>query len=47
MSLFKQFKKFYNASSENKTQVRVFLGFVIVPVVGMTLLYIYVNAFWL
>ncbi|SFL72741.1 hypothetical protein [Legionella jamestowniensis] len=47
MSIWQRLKKFYNASSENKTQIHVFLGFVIVPVIGMSLLYLYVNLFWL
>ncbi|CEK11260.1 hypothetical protein [Legionella hackeliae] len=47
MSIFQRLKKFYNASPENRTQILVFLGFVIVPVVGMSLLYLYVNIFWL
>ncbi|ASQ45392.1 hypothetical protein clem_04170 [Legionella clemsonensis] len=47
MSFLQRLKKFYKASSENKTQIHVFLGFVIIPVVGMLLLYLYVNIFWL
>lgn len=47
MSLFKRFKKFYRASAENRIQVHVFLGFVIIPIIGMTLLYIFVRTFWL
>lgn len=47
MSLFQRFKKFYKASPENKTQFHVFLGFVIIPVIGMTCLYIWVRLFWL
>ena len=47
MSLFERFKKFYRASSENRTQVHIFLGFVIVPTIGMSALYIFVRLFWL
>lgn len=47
MSIFKKLKKFYQASAENRTQIRIFLGFVIVPLIGMSLLYIYVRIFWL
>lgn len=46
MSLIKKFKKFYR-SPENRIQFHLFLGFVIVPVVGMTLLYLYVITFWI
>lgn len=47
MSLLKRFKKFYRSSAENRIQIHVFLGFVIIPIIGMTLLYIFVRAFWL
>jgi hypothetical protein len=47
MSLFKKFKKFYRASSENRIQLHLFLGFVIVPVIGMSILYILVRLFWM
>lgn len=47
MSLFERFKNFYRASSENRTQTHIFLGFVIVPVIGMTALYVFVRLFWL
>jgi len=47
MSLFKKLKKFYRASSENRTQIRLFFAFVIIPVIGMTLLYIWVRLFWM
>lgn len=47
MSLFKKFKKFYRASAENRIQTHVFLGFVIIPIIGMALLYIWVHLFWL
>jgi hypothetical protein len=47
MSIFKKFKKFYRASAENRIQFYVFLGFVILPVIGMTILYICVRIFWL
>lgn len=47
MSLIKKFKKFYNSSSENRTQIHLFLGFVIIPIIGMSILYIFVRIFWL
>lgn len=47
MSLLEKFKKFYRASAENRIQLFVFLGFVIIPVIGMTTLYIWVNIYWI
>ncbi|CAM4493398.1 MAG: hypothetical protein LEGION0403_FIIPPAGN_00468 [Legionella sp.] len=47
MSLLKRFKKFYQSSAENRIQIHVFLGFVIIPIIGMALLYIFVRTFWL
>lgn len=47
MSLFKKLKKLYRSSSENKTQIHLFLGFVIIPIIGMTCLYILVRVYWL
>jgi hypothetical protein len=47
MSLLKRFKKFYDASAENKTQTYVFLGFAVIPIIGMSLLLILVHIFLL
>lgn len=47
MSLWKKFKKFYAASPENRIGFYNFLAFIVVPVIGMTLLYIFVHVFWL
>jgi hypothetical protein len=47
MSLLKKFKKLYRASAEYRTQIYLFLGFVIIPVIGMSTLYIYVRIFWI
>ena len=47
MSFFKKFKKFYKASAENRIQIHLFLGFVIIPVLGMALLYVLVRIYWL
>jgi hypothetical protein len=47
MSLLERFKKFYRASAENRTQIRIFMGFVIIPVIAMTVLYIWVRLFWM
>ncbi len=45
MSLFKKFKTFYQESHEHKTQVHIFFAFLIIPLIGITLLYVYVNIF--
>lgn len=47
MSLLQRFKNFYRASAENRTQIRIFIGFVIIPVISMTVLYIWVRIFWM
>ena len=36
----KKFKKFYNSSAENRIQIYLFLGFMVIPIIGMSLLYI-------
>ncbi|MFC3909185.1 hypothetical protein ACFORL_08890 [Legionella dresdenensis] len=47
MSMFEKFKKFYRSSAENRIQTHVFLAFLVIPVVGMLLLYLFVLYFWL
>lgn len=47
MSIIKKFLKYYRASAENRTQIRIFFGFVIIPIIAMTILYIWVRVFWL
>lgn len=47
MNLLRKLKKYYRASSENRIQIHLFLGFVIIPVIGMTVLYICVRMFWM
>jgi len=47
MSIFKKFRQFYKASAENRRQIHLFLAFVIIPIIGMTGLYIWVRVFWL
>ncbi|WP_419418453.1 hypothetical protein ACNVED_07760 [Legionella sp. D16C41] len=47
MSIFKKLIKFYRQSPENRIQLILFLGFVILPIFGMTVLYILVRLFWL
>jgi len=39
INFLKNFKNFYHASPENRTGVHLFLGFVVIPVVGMSILY--------
>lgn len=47
ISIFNKFMKFYRSSSENRTQFHLFLAFLIIPLVGMTILYIWVKLFWI
>ena len=46
-NLLKRIKKFINQSPEHKTQLIVFMGFVIIPAIGMLSLYLFVSLFWL
>lgn len=47
MSIFKKLQKFYRASVDNRTQIHLFIGLIIIPVIGMSLLYIWVRIFWM
>lgn len=48
LSTLQRFKAFYiRALAENRTPFYLFLGFVIVPIVGITLLYMIVCLFWI
>lgn len=47
LSVFKKFLKFYKASEENRMQFYLLLAFIVVPIVGMSLLYIWISVFWL
>lgn len=47
MSIIKKFMKFYRASAENRTQIHLFIGFLVIPIVGMSALYIWVRLFWM
>ncbi|MBN9231128.1 MAG: hypothetical protein J0I93_09770 [Legionella sp.] len=47
MRLWKKFLKFYHSSAENRIQIHVFLGFVIIPVIGMICLYLWVTHYWI
>lgn len=45
MSILQKFKKFYNSSAENRQGFYAFLGFVIIPIIGMIILYVCVELF--
>ncbi|CAM3197394.1 Sugar ABC transporter permease [Legionella anisa] len=47
MSLWKKFKAFYNASPENRIGFYNFLAFLVIPILGMTILYVLVRIFWI
>ena len=38
-NLLQRFKRYYQTSAENRTGVNLFLGFFIIPLVGMSLLF--------
>ena len=40
MLLIKKLKKFYKSSNENKTQVHMLLGFIVIPIIVLLLLYV-------
>ncbi len=44
--LIGDFKAYYRASSENRTGVHMFLAFVIIPAVGLSLLFFIVYNFY-
>lgn len=44
---WKIFKKFYNASDENRIGFYNFLAFFVVPIVGMSIFFAIVYFFWL
>lgn len=44
---WKIFKNFYNKSAENRIGFYNFLGFIVIPIIGMTILYILVRIFWM
>jgi hypothetical protein len=45
--IWQKFKKFYNASEENKIGVFNFLAFLLIPAVGLMILYIIARTFWM
>jgi hypothetical protein len=46
MSVFKRIHKFYKSTEENKTQVHQLVGFIVIPIVVLMILYICVLKFW-
>ncbi len=44
---WKIFKKFYNRSAENRIGFYNLLAFIIIPIIGMTIVYILVHIFWI
>ncbi|MCA0402336.1 MAG: hypothetical protein LCH30_00930 [Proteobacteria bacterium] len=44
-SFFKRMLHFYRSSAENRRHVHVFLGFLVIPLVGMLSLYFYMTFF--
>jgi|LauGreDrversion4_2_1035121.scaffolds.fasta_scaffold28110_3 hypothetical protein len=40
-SMYQKFKCFYKSSSENRVQIHVFLGFMILPAIGLISLFSY------
>lgn len=47
MTILQKLKQFYRASAENRRQLHLLFAFLIIPLIGMSLLYVYVNLFWL
>ncbi len=47
MSVWEKIKKFYKASSEHRMETYNLLALLVVPVIGMTILYILVRIFWI
>jgi len=43
--LWQQFKAFYHSSAENKTQIYLFLGFMILPAIALASMFVYVFFF--
>lgn len=47
MTCFKKLKAFYHQSPEHRIQLFVFVGFAILPLIGLATLYTCVCIFWL
>lgn len=47
MSLWEKFKNFYKASPENRLGFYNLLAFLVVPAIGMAILYLLVHIFWI
>lgn len=46
MSVFNKIRKFYKRSDENKVQVHELVGFILIPIMAMMILYVGVLVFW-
>jgi hypothetical protein len=46
MSVLKKIRKFYQRSDENKVQVHELVGFILIPIIVMMILYVGVIVFW-
>jgi hypothetical protein len=46
MSVLKKIRKFYKSSDENKVQIHELIGFILVPIIVMMILYVGVLVFW-
>jgi hypothetical protein len=47
LTLWKKLKAFYNRSAENRMQIINLFAFLIMPMLGMAILYIVVRVFFL
>lgn len=47
VNIWEKFKTYYKASAENRMGFYNLLGFLIIPIVGMSILYILVRIYWL
>lgn len=45
--LLQQFSKYYRATPENRTGVHLVLGYFVIPIIGMSLLYVFMVYFYL
>jgi hypothetical protein len=46
MSVLKKIRKFYKSSDENKVQIHEMVGFILIPIIVMMILYVCVLKFW-
>lgn len=45
MSLWKKLIKLYQHSPENRRQIHLLLGFIVIPIIGMSALYLYARLY--